>query len=898
MFGSGPGNLTSNANSISTSSALKGLGIASGSETSGNVKPTVSGNGINSSTSNGESTTRLLKDLLESANNLPRLNNHDLGTINLTPDELQRKSQQLIKNKSDKPNFTKAHYLLASSGISAEEIENELRSIEPIHTNKIVKPKTVGIDQFLNTKKEENILNTIEQSLSLASQDFDEFINKTIKIDWKSKRNELRKNLLNNKEIKPEDKSDVAPLIWKNGNYEEDKMIRNYTRDKFEKYATVIYRLNESRLSNESFPLLSNFKDINDGNSDLKSKQLTEIYKILMELTNESEAKFSQEQSFKDNNKLVVNKSKAFLQHQFFQYVEEIYNKEDNKEEFKPSTNVNKIRFFIKKIVSKSNDNILKVNGLPIWTIIYYLLRSGLYSEVVKFVNDNSDVFNKFDKNFPTYLKDYLKDNKFKLSPNLHERINKEFNQQFSMVEDFKKIDPYKYCIYKIIGKCDLSKKNLPSIINLTIEDWLWFHLSIINEDSDKDNDLIFENYRLINLQKQIISIGVNKLNNSSNNPMYLKCLVLVGLYELAIKYVYEFINEIDGIHLCIGLNYYGLIQVSTTSTKELINLNFKTNNYEVSFSKMMTLFIRSFKISDPKIACQYLILIALSFNGDSTEEIKHCHENLIDLIVISRDFNSLLGKLNHENGEIIPGLLFNQRSLIKLSDVDEFNYKIIEVSGKKCEEEGRIFDCILLYQLCQNFDKVLMIINKLLSELISTTDFSKSLKSGDYETYENNIVLLSQHINSIFNNASILSKINKANKFTTDLLISIVNVRESFISKKFNSLLLEIENLNLLPINVNDDLIKIRSLSEFIQNSLDNNILKVIPCLLIMVMSSISQLNEQTVSSNFKSLSNETDEINRLKVIAKNCMIFAGMIQYKMPRETYSLLVQLESQL
>lgn len=903
------------------------------------------------------SNSRLLKDLLESANNLPKLNNHDLGPIHLTLGELQRKSNDLRKTKDDKPNFTRAHYLLASSGMSAEQIENELKSTDAIianqpssasgsntsaytsATDRVVKPKSLGIDQFLTSRKEENILATIEQSLASASNDFDDYINRTISIDWKARRNNLRKTIDINYDKDMIKSLSNDSVKWNKavpGNYilaplndsHVTSSSRHYTRDKFENYATIIYRLNEARSSNQVFPILSSFEELNKSSGDLKSKQITYVYKILIELTNESKAKVSQEQKFYTKyqtndpdgtsklNDLITRKSINYLEQQFYQYLDELYNKDDKKDEYLPPTNINKVTFFINRIIMKNNtefnDKTLRVNGQPIWAIIYYLLRCGLFNDALHLTLSHREIFDKFDQNFPLYLKKYLENDNFQIPPDLSERLNNEFNQQFSFINDNidNLYDPYKYAVYKIIGKCDLSKKSLPSTINFSIEDWLWFHLSILSE-SNNNSGLIFESYKLPSLQKQIIQLGSRKLNASSNNPMYLKCLIMVGLYELAIQYAYDHLSEIDSVHLAIALNYYGLLRVTKSFNKdELIYLNPTCNKYELNFLRLLGSFTRSFRISDPKVACQYLVLIAISKGGDCQEELSKCREALKELLLTSREFNLLLGEINGHNAEKESGLLERQRSLIKLPNLSDFNFKIVESSAKICEEEGRVFDALLLYQSCQEYDTVLLIINKILSELVATTELDKSLiQIGNYEningemkaedTIENNIVLLSQHIIKTFNNnSSILSKITGSFKDTSDLLISVISIREVFRTKNYSKVIHSIESLNLLPVKPNVDLIEIRKLAEYVQNSLDNSILKIIPSLLIIVMTSISQLNYQILTKNFKSLNNENDEISQLKLIAKNCMVFAGMIQYKMPRETYSLLIQLENRL
>ena len=84
--------------------------------------------------------------------------------------------------------------------------------------------------------------------------------------------------------------------------------------------------------------------------------------------------------------------------------------------------------------------------------------------------------------------------------------------------------------------------------------------------------------------------------------------------------------------------------------------------------------------------------------------------------------------------------------------------------------------------------------------------------------------------------------------------------------------------------------------MSESIQNNdLDDNLIKIIPSLLIMVMTSISHINYNILTKNINLMVMKT-RIDSLEKIAKNCMIYAGMVQYKMPRETYSLLINLES--
>ena len=77
------------------------------------------------------------------------------------------------------------------------------------------------------------------------------------------------------------------------------------------------------------------------------------------------------------------------------------------------------------------------------------------------------------------------------------------------------------------------------------------------------------------------------------------------------------------------------------------------------------------------------------------------------------------------------------------MESLDQFYQQIIEVAANKCQEEGRIFDALLLYQLCCDYDTVVSLINKLLAEILATTDLNKPIiKSGNYETISTDILL------------------------------------------------------------------------------------------------------------------------------------------------------------
>ena len=117
----------------------------------------------------------------------------------------------------------------------------------------------------------------------------------------------------------------------------------------------------------------------------------------------------------------------------------------------------------------------------------------------------------------------------------------------------------------------------------------------------------------------------------------------------MAVQYSYEYVNESDAVHLAIGLAYYGLLKCSNFNKDNILTVN--NNEYEINYGRLVGAYTTTFKISDPKVACEYLIMIALANGGESKSALLVCHEALRELILISREFGVLLGELNQTNG-------------------------------------------------------------------------------------------------------------------------------------------------------------------------------------------------------------------------------------------------------
>lgn len=170
------------------------------------------------------------------------------------------------------------------------------------------------------------------------------------------------------------------------------------------------------------------------------------------------------------------------------------------------------------------------VSDVPCWAIIFYLLRAGFLEEADEFVRQNQQSFQKLDRSFPTYLHAYCSaGDERRLPRNLLDRIQGEYNNRVRHSEDTK--DIFKPAVYKIIGRCDLSKRSVPNVMP-TAEDWMWLQL-VLAREIDKTTEPAHEVFTLTDLQKGVLQFGAKHFSQKGSNVgLYFQMLMMSGLFE------------------------------------------------------------------------------------------------------------------------------------------------------------------------------------------------------------------------------------------------------------------------------------------------------------------------------------------------------------------------------
>jgi nuclear pore complex protein Nup93 len=104
------------------------------------------------------------------------------------------------------------------------------------------------------------------------------------------------------------------------------------------------------------------------------------------------------------------------------------------------------------------------------------------------------------------------------------------------------------------------------------------------------------------------------------------------------------------------------------------------------------------------------------------------CHEALREFVLETRDFAKLLGDIRSD-GTRIKGLIEQRMSLIKLVDQEEFLKTITIQAAAIADDKGLVTDAVLLYHLAEDYDRVIDIINRALSDAVALELGSPGMK-------------------------------------------------------------------------------------------------------------------------------------------------------------------------
>lgn len=487
-------------------------------------------------------------------------------------------------------------------------------------------------------------------------------------------------------------------------------------------YANIIISFNETRIKKPFFPLCEKFceltsKWITQDASSSFMDHMSEIWRLLAIITDEKskiedtmidmnkiriENTNSMKQPYDSQSniqlrKIMIRNSISYLNKSYIQFMDRMILQFPKEAQLggKPSIQ-SKVRAYLNIKYGKtlSDQRIDIVQGIPIWATIFYLLRCGDNDGLMAFTTQYETFFRRSDMRFPELIKAFHESGYIR-SSELKGHISKEFS---NMRKNESVHDPFHILFYGILSRCeqDEDEYHSPSII-VTMEDWIWYQLCMIQEDSR------FNEYHLSKLQKTITELGSEYFCQKNDPLYYLKVCILSGLYEHAIQYLSSIVEshsvdwKCEAVHICIVLMYNGLIKLNEEMKSFLLSL---LERHWMRFIK-----------TSSQVSFHYILLLNLLGDDDiSLNAMKNW-------VLATKEYTFAFGKCSLD-GTFSSGHLDKWSFLFPdMIQHGSLACTVALESGSRAESEGNYEDAIVLFHIGGDHQRVLSLLCQQISD-------------------------------------------------------------------------------------------------------------------------------------------------------------------------------------
>ncbi|RBR09469.1 hypothetical protein FVER53590_09507 [Fusarium verticillioides] len=714
-------------------------------------------------------------------------------------------------------------------------------------------------------------------------------------------------------------------------------------RERQGRLSEKIRNLNTARILKRPYPILSELAAVEKKSHEPHAPHLVEAYLAVMEIVGENpdaettlnnatarEREFA-DMYLNDNpnsakavemRKRILSGANVFLEKQFLREVESLIAKHPHEAKLGGLPDiVSKVKAYIRlrsarKDLVPDNTELQQVQGEYVWAIVFYLLRSGHVSEAAKYVNDNTNQFRGIDRTFATYLNNYAASEDRRITNRkLLDRCTNEYIQRSRNAPE-NSIDPFRMACYKVIGRIELGNRNLDGL-NTDINDWIWLQFNLARE-GDKTIEMAGESYGLAELQSSIREIGLKhfpKANSEDSNGsfgMFFYLQILSGMFEDAIAYLYPF-SYVDAVHFGLALEFYGLLRPSDAMSPSNDLRSYSTKNLpQINFGRMIGYYTRDFRAADVVSAVDYLTLICLNQDLGGEAGQRHsslCHEALRELVLETREFSKLIGDIRPD-GRRIRGIIEERGPLIGLDAEDDFVNTVTLQAASFADENGRTTDSVLLYHLAGEYDTVVAIVSRALSEAVSLEIGEDPMRlmpvkprAGEQEAdagsslslaaIDDPVELAKTMMSMYERDAMFYRRIQDQNKVACRVLLEMSSIKGLVESGQWAQCLDRIRSLEILPLDAAGDGSTIRAYaSKF--SGLSQPVSINVPNLLMWTIICCVRQREQLTSGQFSG--NEGTRrlmVDQLKQMTLDLTTYTSQLRYRFPPHLHEALAR-----
>jgi nuclear pore complex protein Nup93 len=610
-----------------------------------------------------------------------------------------------------------------------------------------------------------------------------------------------------------------------------------------------------------------------------------------------------------------------------------------------PST-INKVRGYIRvksahKELGADSDLLARIgeDGDWPWVLVFHLLRCGLHQDAAAYVNDPKMqlFFKANDRTFIVAMTQYAANPERKLNPQTQQQLSGIYAQRSRIAPEHAS-DPYRMACYKIIGRCELNKRGLEHL-NQNYHDWIWLQFNLARESS-RIEESAGDSFGLAELRTSISEIGQRHFSAGSDSAdghgVFFFLQILAGMFEQAVSYLYQH-NYVSAVHFAIALDFYGLLRVASPVSAGAEILTYTTRNQpQLNFGQMVGYYTRDFRAAKTEAAADYLTLICLNADlpGEpGKQQAELCHEALRELVLETREFAELLGDIR-DNGAAISGAIEQRLPLIKIDDRKSFMSKITTQAAKIADDSGRTTDAVLLYHLSEEYNSVVTILDRAVSEAISVDLGQEALRleplrpranaglvegqqqqpqpgsSLSLAAIDDPIQLATSMVKIYGQNEAYYSRISQENRQTIAVLLDLARAKKQVEESQWAPALdvsvplfpklnppvkltyqQTIMRTQLLPLQASGSLSAIRSAATSFVNFAPE-VARNVGNVLMWAIICCGKHRESLLSGGYEDPTKKNLAEQDLQR-AKDLMVFAGLIRYKLPPRVFEVLAR-----
>lgn len=356
------------------------------------------------------------------------------------------------------------------------------------------------------------------------------------------------------------------------------------------------------------------------------------------------------------------------------------------------------------------------------------------------------------------------------------------------------------------------------------------------------------------------------------------------------------------------------------------------TQQAQINFVPLIAYYTTTFRTALPIRAVDYLALICLNSDLEpkSIGEIhtNACHESLRELCLETREFAALLGDIRSD-GYRIPGAIEQRARIIRLTTTDQFLRFITAQAAAVANSRGQIADAVLLYHLCDDYDNVYAVLNRALADAVAVElgDEPLALQPLQPRSSNNNSdtasqssqqpnsslsltqstsspVELAKNMKTLYENGTnikALSSITDQNRKTLEVLLIMLDARAKIEAPPDQAHYLEgLEDLNraeVLPLAAQGDISMIRQAATRF-SALPQLVARCGGLTILWCVFAIGRERERLADNGSWEVAGMSgNDIVRLRndlaQMARDLMVFAGLVRYKLPGRVYDLLTR-----